>query len=78
MSSRSTHRSSGLTGTYQIVIGSVDPPHVFPITIGEVISEDAPGVGAGSITQQCGKDAYTFGAQDESPWVLCEMPGVAG
>jgi len=51
------------TGTYSFQLWDVPPPERFEITIGDVVSDGAPGVGAGIIESPGVEDVYTFTAE---------------
>ncbi len=53
---------STATGAYQVQLWDVPPPDVFAISIGDVISDDVPGPGAGNIESPGAKDIYHFTA----------------
>jgi hypothetical protein len=48
------------TGTYSFKIWSVAPPDEFSISIGDSVSRDTPGTGAGFIETPGAQDIYTF------------------
>ena len=48
------------TGTYAFKIWSVAPPDEFSINVGDTISQDRPGPGAGYIETPGALDIYTF------------------
>jgi eukaryotic-like serine/threonine-protein kinase len=50
------------TGAYGIKVWTVPPPNVFEIQIGDSVSRDDPGPGAGSIEAPGAHDMYTFTA----------------
>ncbi len=54
--------SGPATGTYGFKIWHVPPPDQFTINIGDTVSQDAPGEGAGMIESPGAKDEYTFTA----------------
>ena len=47
-------------GTYSFTIWSVPPDDLFAISIGDVVSDGVPGVGAGNIEVPGARDVYTF------------------
>jgi hypothetical protein len=49
-------------GTYRFKIWNVPPPDQFAINIGDIVTTDIPGVGAGRIEQPGVYDIYTFSA----------------
>jgi hypothetical protein len=49
-------------GTYEIKVWSVPPPNAFDIAIGDKVSRDHPGEGAGMIEAPGAQDSYTFTA----------------
>ncbi|MGJ8639433.1 MAG: hypothetical protein ACSHYA_08570 [Opitutaceae bacterium] len=51
---------SDAIGTYSLAVTLVPPPDSFPITIGDTVSDGAPGVGAGNIEVPGAFDTYTF------------------
>jgi tRNA A-37 threonylcarbamoyl transferase component Bud32 len=51
------------TGSYGIKLWDVPPSDAFEIDIGDLIQEDDPGPGAGSIESPGAKDEYTFTAE---------------
>ena len=55
-------QTSSAVGTYQFQLWSVPPPDQFAIAIGDVVSIDNPGVGAGHIESPGAEDEYTFSA----------------
>lgn len=54
--------NSGFAGSYSFGLVDVQPPEVFEITVGTVVSEGVPAAGAGSIESPGSIDIYTFEA----------------
>lgn len=54
--------SGPATGTYGFKIWPVPPSNQFTINIGDTVSQDTPGPGAGTIESPGAKDEYTFTA----------------
>jgi hypothetical protein len=50
------------TGTYRFKLWDVPPPHQFAINIGDTVTVNVPGTGAGNIEQPGVYDSYTFNA----------------
>ncbi len=48
------------TGEYSFTVWEVNPPEMFTIGLDEVVSEGAPGPGAGSIEEPAAIDIYSF------------------
>ena len=49
-------------GTYRLQLFNVPPPHTIPIRLGQMIKENEPAAGAGTIETPGAKDVYTFNA----------------
>lgn len=62
--------SDNSTGAYQVKIWDVPPPQQFAVKIGDEISRDVPGPGAGYIETPGVKDIYTFDANPGQVIVL--------
>jgi hypothetical protein len=52
-----------VTGTYQFQVWDVPAPQTFTFNIGDVISQDTPGEGAGNIESPGARDIFTFTAE---------------
>jgi TIR domain len=50
------------TGTYQLQLFNVPPPNRFSIKIGDIIKENTPGPGAGTVESPGAEAIYTFAA----------------
>ncbi|MFT6864842.1 MAG: hypothetical protein ACJAVK_003413 [Akkermansiaceae bacterium] len=50
------------TGTYSIALTAIPDPDIFSIVVGDTISENSPGIGAGNIEVSGAFDQYTFTA----------------
>lgn len=50
--------SSGTTGSYSFKIWTVEPPQVFPVSIGQTVSSGVPGPGAGVLEEPGSIDRY--------------------